>query len=152
MQTQKARILMNNTDTFLLPLEPKSDEESVLNVFSADNINKSIDKEIGGSAINSTTIMVFLESWIGGVRVECKFSVSRTKSQKATVKTDKHNTVLYDKHEPHVTYFKHVENESNCSLPEFSYKFFTWLYLRYCNRFEMVYPNLSRMLLTLLKK
>ena len=44
-QEQKAVTLINNADTFVLPLQPKSYEETVLTVFWADNFdkNKGID-------------------------------------------------------------------------------------------------------------
>ena len=118
---------MNNADTSVLPLQPKSDEETVLTVFWADNFDKNVDKETGGGAINMTTIMAFQESSIGAVRVECKVSVPKTKPRTVTLNFDKHNIVFYDKQEPNITSFERVENESNCSLHEFSCKFLTWL-------------------------
>ena len=72
MQAQKSWILMNNDDTSVLPLELKSDEETVLNVFWVDNFRKNIDKEKEERkkvAINMTIIMAFQESSIGAVHV-----------------------------------------------------------------------------------
>ena len=72
VQAQKSWILMNNDGTSVLPLELKSDEETVLNVFWADNFRKNIDKEKEERkkvAINMTIIMVFQESSIGAVHV-----------------------------------------------------------------------------------
>ena len=105
-QAQKVVKLMNNADTSVLPLQSKSDEETVLTVFWADNFDKNVDKETGVGAINMTTIMGFQESSAGTVRTECKASVPKTKSRMVTLNFDKHS-------------------ESNCSLREFSCKFFT---------------------------
>ena len=93
--------------------------------------------------------MVFQELSIDAARAECKVSVPKKKSQKVTVNFEKYNIVFYDKQDPNITSFELVENESNCSLREFSGKIFTWLYLCYCNRFEQVYANISEMLLRL---
>ena len=138
-QAQKAVTLRNNADTSVLPLQPKSDEETVLTVFWAENFDRNVDKETGGGTINMTTTMAFQESSIGAARTECKFSVPKTKSQTVTLNFDEHNIVFYDKQELNI-------------LRDFSFKFFTWLYLRYCNRFEQIYLNLSGMLLRLRQK
>ena len=126
---------MNNADTSVLPLQQKGDEEAVLTEFWADNW-ANVSKETRRNTINTTTIIVFQESSIGAVCIECEVSIPKTKSEEATVKFDKYNKVFYDKHEPNIISFERVENKSNISLREFSCKFFTWLYLHYCNRFE----------------
>ena len=83
-------------------------------------------------------IIVFQESSIWAVRTGCKVSVLWQKTEA--------------KQEPHITSFKHLENKSNCSIREFSCKFFTWLCLRYCNRFQQTYSNLSGILCKLWQK
>ena len=67
-QAQKALTLMNNADTSVLPLQPKSDEETVLTAFWADNFDKSVSKKTEGEAINMTTTMVLQESSVGTIR------------------------------------------------------------------------------------
>ena len=84
-QAQKAVTHMNNANTSVLPLKPKSDEETVLTVFWADNFGKNVGKETGGGAINMTTMMVFQEFSIGAVRADCKVSVPKTKSRTVTL-------------------------------------------------------------------
>ena len=152
VQAQKAVTLMNNANTSVLPLQQKSDEETVLTVFWAENFDKNVDKETGGGAMNMATIMAFQESAIGALGAECKVSVPKTKSRMVTLNFDKHSIVFYDKHESNITSFERVENESNGCPCEFSCKFFTWLFLCHCNRFEQIYPNLSEMLLRLWQK
>lgn len=83
-------------------------------------------------------IIVFQESSVWAVRTGCKVSVLWQKTEA--------------KQEPHITSFKHLENKSNCSIREFSCKFFTWLCLRYCNRFQQTYSNLSGILCKLWQK
>ena len=83
-----------------------------------------------------TKIIVFQESSIWAVRTDCKVSVLSKRTG--------------TKQEPSVTSFKHLEN--NCSIREFLCTFFTWLCLRYCNRFQQTYSNLSGMLCKLWQK
>ena len=66
--------------------------------------------ETGGGAINMTTIMALQESLVGAVRVDCKVSVPKTKSQHFTVDFEEHKMIFYDKQEPNITCFEHVEN------------------------------------------
>lgn len=99
-QAQKAITLIINTDTSVLLLESKSVEETVLTLFLAGTVVKNVDKEVGGGAINMTTLMTYQESSIGAV---CKVSVPKAKSRKISVTFDKHNIVLYDKQEPNIT-------------------------------------------------
>lgn len=86
--------------------------------------------------INMTKIIVFQESSVWAVRTDCKVSVLSKRTG--------------TKQEPSVTSFKHLEN--NCSIREFLCTFFTWLCLRYCNRFQQTYSNLSGMLCKLWQK
>ena len=141
---------MNNADTSVLPLQQKGDEEAVLTEFWADNW-ANVSKETRRNTINTTTIIVFQESSIGAVCIECEVSIPKTKSEEATVKFDKYNKVFYDKHEPNIISFERVENKSNISLLSFHANFspgFIYVIATVLN----IYPNLSEMLMRLWQK
>ena len=46
-KAQNALTLMNNADTSVLPLQPKSDEETVLTAFWAGNFDRNVSRKTG---------------------------------------------------------------------------------------------------------
>ena len=110
---QKAVKLMNDNHISVLPLQQKSDEDSVLTVFWADNFDKNVDKEVGGGAINMTTIMAFQENSDGAVSADRKISVPKNRTRKVTVDFVKHDVVFYNKQEPCTANFERIEKGSS---------------------------------------
>ena len=146
-QAQKAAILMKNGDTSVLPLKPKYPTQIVTTWFWADNLNKNVDKETGGGAIEMTTLMAFQEESFGAIQGKQKINVPKTKSRTISVEFDDNKVTFCSKQEPDITNFKTVENASSDFTHEFSCKYFTWLYLRYSNRLGQIHPNLAGLLL-----
>ena len=120
-----------------------------MTVFWADNFDKNVDKEIGGGAINISTMMAFQEYGDGVVDADRRISVEKTRLRNINVESFDHNISFHNKQEPNITKFIRVERVTYDFASEFSSKLFTWLYLRYSNRFDQVFPTFPGMLLKL---
>lgn len=69
--------LSNSSLNSILPLKPASLTDKVLTIFWAENFNKALDKDIGGGAIDITTVMAFQENLEGAITV----NLTKTKSK-----------------------------------------------------------------------
>ena len=69
--------LSNSSLNSILPLKPASLTDKVLTIFWAENFNKALDKDIGGGAIDLTTMMAFQENLEGAITV----NLTKTKSK-----------------------------------------------------------------------
>lgn len=69
--------LSNSSLNSILPLMPASLTDKVLTIFWAENFNKALDKDIGGGAIDITTMMAFQENLEGAITV----NLTKTKSK-----------------------------------------------------------------------
>lgn len=69
--------LSNSSLNSILPLKPASLTDKVLTIFWAENFNKALDKDIGGGAIDITTMMAFQENLEGAITV----NLTKTKSK-----------------------------------------------------------------------
>ena len=69
--------LSNSFLNSILPLKPASLTDKVLTIFWAENFNKALDKDIGGGAIDITTMMAFQENLEGAITV----NLTKTKSK-----------------------------------------------------------------------
>ena len=145
-QAQKSVHLMKDPAKSVLPLQPMSDNVTVVTVFWADNLDKNVDKDIGGGAINISTMMAFQEYGDGVVDADRRISVEKTRSRNISVESFDHNISFHNKQEPNITKFIRVEKVTYDFASEFSSKLFTWLYLRYSNRFDQVFLTFPGML------
>lgn len=69
--------LSNSSLNSILPLKPASLTDKVLTIFWAENFNKALDKDIGGGAIDITSMMAFQENLEGAITV----NLTKTKSK-----------------------------------------------------------------------
>ena len=80
-QARKAQEIMLKSSHSILPLRPESPNDKVVTVFWVDNFDKILDREIGGGALNITTMMGFQEKTKGAVKNEhSTIDLPKTKS------------------------------------------------------------------------
>ena len=91
---QKAVKLMNDFNVLVSPLQLRSNEDTVLRIFRANNFDENLEKETGGGAVKMTTIMAFQEISDHAVSTEHKISIPKIWSRNVNVDFGKHDITL----------------------------------------------------------